>query len=1196
MIDSAALLADLKRELKTLEADLRVRAEDSNSAWGSRLRDEHERAQKKERTGLAWIDWRDGEVAQAGVAWIIGSVFIRFCEDNGLLVGATDGGRPVSQPWIAAPGDGLERAVENEAAFYAATPTMTSRDWLQQAFGTLAGLPAGGPLVDRAHSAVWHSEISATGSDGLLAFFRRTTPDGFLVHDFSDPDLGTRFLGDLYQDLSDYAKKTYALLQTPVFVEQFILDLTLTPAIKEFGLNGLKVIDPACGSGHFLLGAFDRLMSEWSKTSPGLDKGDRAQRALNSIHGVDLNPFAIAIARFRLTVAAIKAAGIPTLVAAPAFRYHLAIGDSLLGGQSPEARLDMGDGEDFAYQAEDLQDHANILAPGQYHVVVANPPYITVKDKTLNQRYRELYSTCSGLYALSVPFMELLFRLAKRANAGGAGYVGQITSNSFMKREFGRRLIERFLAGGYTGTLPDYVDLSHIIDTSGAYIPGHGTPTVILVGRPRKPQEERIRAVLGIRGEPGEPATPADGLVWREIVDHIDTPNFEGTFVSVTDVPRADYASFPWSLTGGGAGAVKLAIESSANDSLGTQVFRIGFFGDSHADDAFLTSASEATRSGATDWFKRTVIGAAVRDHEFLYFDEVFFPYHPTSELRDIHSSTAAYTRMWPYQSELSGRRAGSGGTYASAGRVWYEWHQLPKDRGAHPWSIAFAFVATHNHFLLGRGSELFARSAPVIKLPEGATEDDHYDLLGVLNSSTACFWLKQVSYPKGGDPMGDGGARVSLESWSDRYEFTATKLQEFPLPVEREGSLARRIDRIVQARAVSAPATVVGRAGDLDAARLRWEFFGRALVALQEELDWRMYVAFGLVDTDVLPVLGSGVVPIEPNERAFEIRLACEKAAGRAKTAWFDRHKRTPLTELPASWPRWYADLVERRLAAIDSNPALRLLEQPDFKRRWAGSTWDELLADAVKAALLDRLEAPELWRDGSERPLARSAAQIADTLRHDERVRELLTIHTGSQDFDLTTEIGNLLAGEAVPSFAPLRYKPNGIEKFRAWQHAWDLQRAEDRGEQVEVHLPPKFAQADFLKQTYWSARGKLDVPKERFLSFPGTHLPDDTSELYGWAGWDYAERGQAIARLANDVSRAGSPDEQIIPLLGSLLELQPWLGQWYGDLDARSGVSPASAISGVTTALLGRLGIGSDTVLAWRPAPATRGRKKA
>ena len=42
-----------------------------------------------------------------------------------------------------------------------------------------------------------------------------------------------------------------------------------------------------------------------------------------------------------------------------------------------------------------------------------------------------------------------------------------------MKREFGKKLIEEFLPT---------IDLTHVIDTSGAYIPGHGTPTVILFG------------------------------------------------------------------------------------------------------------------------------------------------------------------------------------------------------------------------------------------------------------------------------------------------------------------------------------------------------------------------------------------------------------------------------------------------------------------------------------------------------------------------------------------------------------------------------------------------------------------------------------------------------------------------------------------------------------------------------------------
>src|SRR5690606_3135308 len=144
------------------------------------------------------------------------------------------------------------------------------------------------------------------------------------------------------------------------------------------------------------------------------------------------------------------------------------------------------------------------------------PPYITVKDKALNEAYRNAYpASTKGQYALSAPFMELFFRLAKQGGvSGGAGFVGQITSNSFMKREFGSKVIENLLAGRDLG---NPVDLTEVIDTSGAYIPGHGTPTVILVGRRRRAVSDTVRAVLGVRGEPGQPADPTHGLVWTEI-------------------------------------------------------------------------------------------------------------------------------------------------------------------------------------------------------------------------------------------------------------------------------------------------------------------------------------------------------------------------------------------------------------------------------------------------------------------------------------------------------------------------------------------------------------------------------------------------------------------------------------------------------------------------------------------------------
>jgi hypothetical protein len=69
-----------------------------------------------------------------------------------------------------------------------------------------------------------------------------------------------------------------------------------------------------------------------AQAEPGRNRRDIAQKALDAVAGVDLNPFAVAIARFRLLVAALQASDVRRLAEAPDFRIHVAIGDSLLHG------------------------------------------------------------------------------------------------------------------------------------------------------------------------------------------------------------------------------------------------------------------------------------------------------------------------------------------------------------------------------------------------------------------------------------------------------------------------------------------------------------------------------------------------------------------------------------------------------------------------------------------------------------------------------------------------------------------------------------------------------------------------------------------------------------------------------------------------------------------------------------------------
>lgn len=564
MIDRGALLKDLQRELAVLEADIRRRTEELPE-YDADLRAEHARAFELRRTAATYGEWRDRQVTQAAVAWLLACVFARFCEDNGL----------VGPVWLAGPPERRAEAFDAHTAYFHAHPERNDRDWLLEAFGHLQSLPAAAAIFD-GHNPLWRLRPSADAAERLVTFWRRTDAEGGLVHDFRDERLDTRFLGDLYQDLSAQAREQYALLQTPEFVEEFILDRTLERAIEERGIEGLKLIDPACGSGHFLLGAFARLLECWHRQAPGMDARERVQRALDSIHGVDLNPFSIAIAEFRLSVAALLAGGDRSLERAPAYHYHLAVGDSLLHGQR-QLTLDEGLGlvpdadaalSGFAYAAEDLDKLREILRPDQYDVVVANPPYIRVQDSALRSVYRHRYSSCGGKYVLTVPFCQRLFELARTSDGpSSGGWVGQITSNSFMTREFGKKLIEEFLIG---------MDLVEVIDASDAQIPDHPTPPAILIGRNQLPGSAMVRTVLGIRGEPGVPINPAQGKVWRAIVDNVDHPGTETQYVSVVDLPRSLLAHHPWSLSGGGAVGLKGAIEQAADTRMIQIVDSIG--------------------------------------------------------------------------------------------------------------------------------------------------------------------------------------------------------------------------------------------------------------------------------------------------------------------------------------------------------------------------------------------------------------------------------------------------------------------------------------------------------------------------------------------------------------------------------------------------------------------------------------------
>lgn len=1340
MIDRKRLLDDLKPLLRAVEEDLRARCDEAPEI-DQALQAEYTEARSAGRTGEAYEQWRADLITQVGVAWVLSCVFVRFLEDNGLLASPRIAGRLKDHP----AGGGLERARDERDLYFQAHPTDSDRDYLLHVFAQLAAMPATAELFGPHNPLNEHPDwLSGDAAQKLIEFFQRIDADGTgeIIHDFTSGQWSavsgqqdgladsrslnaesseddTRFLGDLYQDLSEAARKKYALLQTPVFVEEFILERTLEPAIQEFGLDGkggqrsalsdqqdedgksslkadtlnaesskasgFRMIDPACGSGHFLLGAFARILDHWRRAEPGAGERELINRALASVHGVDINPYAVAIARFRLLLAAMRECGVTRLKDAPNFQLNLACGDSLLHGSANGQQQVLGFHElAHHYQSEDIEALRRILKPEKYHAVVANPPYIGPSDKAANQAYRQRYRSCYRQYSLSVPFTERLFSLAS-----WDGFVGQITSNSFTKREFGGKLIEEFIPT---------VDLTHVVDTSGARIPGHGTPTLIMFGRHRAPVSPRVRCVMGIEGESAEAEHSGVGHVWKAIVSQIDSPGSESRWVSVADRRREALSEFPWVMAGGGATRLKEEIEENSVATIADVASDIGAMALTRDDDAYIIGRKTCLRSGLEAARVRDLVaGQDVRDYQTDSTDAVIWP----CDSEGIAISSEPLERvLWPFRPQLCLRPA-FGKTQLERGLRWTEYSMLFRDRYLAESRIAFADVCTHNHFAVPPAGVVCTSHAPVIALPA----NDRERVLGLLNSSTACFWFKQVL---SGKHMGDGGvAHASREG--QRFEFDTAKVKRFPLCSSRPGGKLDELIICASNRAATAPAAVLSHQGTsaaVDGLKRAWrrsESLLQRMCALQEELDWECYELYGLLDDapccDDPPSIQLG-------QRAFEIVLARKMEAGEEETTWFARHNSTPMTEIPAEWPEEYKQVVQRRIELIESDRNIGLIERPEYKRRWNVEPWEQQQERALRNWLLDRLESyfdldgrmnastgsaqapsagsgqvPEVTAHASLRePRLTSIALVADIARSDSDFMQVSELYRGRADFDIGALVAELIEAESVPHLPILRYKPSGLDKRAAWERTWELQRLEDdidalfdvkklsalssqqsaTGDQLtaacrkavaeslplnaegseavlselvsaakllanmvaqklnlesedvikpitdaakrakakavgDIPVPPKYASKDFLTSDFWRLRGKLDVPKERWVSFPHCE-GEDGSGVIAWAGYDHLQLAQSIAeRFENARQHEG---RTLVPLLASLGQLIPWLKQWHNEMDPTYGLRLGDYFEGHLETEAKALNMTPADVMAWQPpasAKKTRKRRK-
>jgi hypothetical protein len=584
------------------------------------------------------------------------------------------------------------------------------------------------------------------------------------------------------------------------------------------------------------------------------------------------------------------------------------------------------------------------------------------------------------------------------------------------------------------------------------------------------------------------------------------------------------------------------------------------------------------------------------------------------------------------------------GKTKQERGKHWNEYGIIVKDKYLNLLSITFTNVATHNHFVFDRGGKVFNSHSPVIKLPVTATKGEHLSLLGLLNSSSGCFWMKQTLHNKGGGGIGGG---LATEHWEQFYEFDGTKLKRFPLPNDNPHALAHTLDRLAQQLQATLPAALAERtvpnAEAWQQAKAEASGLREQMIAWQEELDWQCYQLYGLTeealvggwygtgsgsgqvnlsqsDSDANPVATAPctVPALRLGERAFEIVMARKMADDELETTWFERHGSMLITELPTHWPEDYKRLVERRIALIESDRNIYLIERPEYKRRWNSEPWAEQAERALRNWLLDRLEDTRYWPEIA----LTGTAKLADRVRADAEFIQVAEMYRGRTDFDLTKLVTELVAAEAVPFLPIFRYKPSGLENRALWERTWELQRQEDKvrwaieeecrkriaekkdgkskledyepeirklvAEVVgEIPVPPKYAPKDFQSAAYWRLRGKLDVPKERFISYPKCERDTDTSPVIAWAGWDHLQQAQAIAGYYELMRTSeGWSQERLTPLLAGLLELLPRLKQWHNELDPAYGIGMGDFFESFVDGEARMMGKTAEAIKNWKP----------
>jgi hypothetical protein len=290
-------------------------------------------------------------------------------------------------------------------------------------------------------------------------------------------------------------RKAGGVYYTPSYIVDYIVDCTVGKKMEkrnpqqlagEKGSPPFRVLDMACGSGSFLLGAYQRLLDHgqkwYSENKPESHKKtvwkdprsgewkltieEKKRILITHIFGVDIDPQAVEVSKLSLLLKVLEGETDQSFGrqmqlfedrALPNLSDNLKCGNSLIGPDYFAVPLDIDPDELKRINPFDWkQAFPEAMQSGGFDCVIGNPPY--VRQESLGLQFKEYAEKTFSSYAGTADLYTYFIEKAHSLLVAGGSF-GMICSNKFMRANYGKPL-RSFLAS--RTTLDQIVDFGEL--------------------------------------------------------------------------------------------------------------------------------------------------------------------------------------------------------------------------------------------------------------------------------------------------------------------------------------------------------------------------------------------------------------------------------------------------------------------------------------------------------------------------------------------------------------------------------------------------------------------------------------------------------------------------------------------------------------------------------------------------------------